>query len=107
MIRNPRRLAMTALLACAALAPLTARAQAATDLGGVSVEAACDNQRGVATTARLVVNNVYGWRCALYLGGTTGYYSVDIARECRRVHGSSAYAAYSNYNNPYSWRCKR
>lgn len=82
-------------------------AQAATNLGGVSVEAACDNQRGAATTARLVANNVYGWRCALYLGGTTGYYSVDISRECRRVHGSSAYAGYITYSDPYSWRCYR
>lgn len=81
--------------------------QAATNLGGVSVEAACDNQRGTASTARVVVNNVHGWRCALFLGGTTGYYSVDISRECRRVHGSSAYAAYLNYNDPYSWRCYR
>lgn len=106
-MRNVKLALGTMAVAALSVLGLQAPAQAATDLGGVSVEAACDNQRGVATTARLVVNNVYGWRCALYLGGTTGYYSVDIARECRRVHGSSAYAAYSNYNNPYSWRCKR
>ena len=106
-MRNVKLALGTMAVAALSVLGLQAPAQAATDLGGVSVEAACDNQRGAATTARLVVNNVYGWRCALYLGGTTGYYSVDIARECRRVHGSSAYAAYSNYNNPYSWRCKR
>ena len=106
-MRNVKLALGTMAVAALSVLGLQAPEQAATDLGGVSVEAACDNQRGVATTARLVVNNVYGWRCALYLGGTTGYYSVDIARECRRVHGSSAYAAYSNYNNPYSWRCKR
>jgi hypothetical protein len=82
-------------------------AQAATNLGGVSVEAACDNQRGAATTARLMRHDVHGWFCALYIGGGVHYYDVNLSQECRRVHGSSAYAAYLNYNDPYSWRCYR
>ena len=81
-------------------------AQAATNLGGLSVQAACSNQ-WPGTNAVLVANNVYGWKCRTYWSGGPVNYNVDLNRECRRAYGSGAYASYLDYNNPYSWRCWR
>jgi hypothetical protein len=86
---------------------LTAPAQAATVIGGLSVEAACDDQWGAITYAQLIGSNTYSWRCRLNLGGTTSYFQLDLNRECRRVYGSSAWATPLNSNDPYSWRCWR
>lgn len=87
-----------------------APAQAATNLGGVSMDAACDYQRGSTTypvLMKITGNNVYDWRCRLNLGGSSSYWKIDVTKECRRVHGNSAYSKYLDYNNPYSWRCFR
>jgi hypothetical protein len=85
----------------------TAAPAQAADLGGVSVWNACVHQNGTPSDVVLVANNVHGWRC-FYNGGWNGVYmSVNLSQECKRVHGSSAYANYTNYNNPYSWRCYR
>ena len=86
---------------------LAAPAHAATNLGGVSVWNACVYQNGTPSYVVLVQNNVMGWRCQYHGGWNAVYMGVNLTQECRRVHGSSAYAAYLDYNNPYSWRCWR
>ena len=82
-------------------------AHAATDLGGVSVWNACVYQHGTPSYVVLVSSNVLGWRCQYHGGAVSTYEGVNLTQECKRVHGGSAYAAYLDYNNPYSWRCWR
>jgi hypothetical protein len=85
---------------------ITASAHAV-ELGGVSIQGAC-NAQFPGTTADVVQNNVYGWRCKTYWSGGPVYYSgIDLSRQCRAQYGSSASANYTNYNDPYSWRCYR
>lgn len=86
---------------------VAAPAHATTELGSVSVQQAC-NVQFPGTTAVVVENNVYGWRCRIYWSGGPVYYSgIDLSRQCRAQYGSSAYARYLDVNNPYSWRCYR
>lgn len=109
-LRRAVGLGLTALGLMLGLSVATAvPASAATDLGGLSVEAACDDQWGVSTYAQLVgiPSNAYSWRCRLNLGGQSTFFKVDLSRECRRVHGPSAWAAPLDGGNPYSWRCFR
>lgn len=83
---------------------VAAPASAATNLGGLSVAQACAHQRGTSETV-LVENNATGWRCHYFGGWNYINQSVNLSAECARVHGAGAYAAYLDYNNPYSWRC--
>jgi hypothetical protein len=92
-------------------------ASAATRLSGISIQSACEFQYGKSvgdTTMRAMLygKTVINWLCVLGVkssyGSTLIYkYSVDLNRECRRIYGSSAYAAYTSYYNPYSWGCYR
>ena len=88
-------------------------AAAATKLSGISVQSACDHQysstAGTTLTATLGGKTVLNWYCVWKL---TGRYiistlGVDLNKECRRIYGSSAYAKYTDYYNPYSWGCYR
>jgi hypothetical protein len=108
-LRRAVVLGLTALGLMLGLTMVTAvPASAATDLGGLSVEAACDNQWGVYTYAQLVLpGNAYSWRCRLNLGGQSTFFTVDLNRECARVYGPGAWAAPLDSGNPYSWRCFR
>ena len=92
---------------------LSQPAQAASVLGGVSVVGACTNQLYIAPSAAravLIANNVSGWRCQ-YVGGvltvTYTWYNINLNSQCVAQYGSGAYAKYSNFNDPYSWRCYR
>lgn len=56
--------------------------------------------------------NVYQWRCSYrwYNAGTpwrTYTIGFDMNRACRWTYGGNAYAGFTNYSNPYSWRCYR
>lgn len=96
----------TATVAAGLTLGVTTQAHAA-ELGGVSVQGACNNQYP-GTTAVVVANNVYGWRCRTYWsGGQVDYSGIDLSRQCRAQYGSGASANYLNYNDPYSWRCYR
>jgi hypothetical protein len=82
-------------------------AQAATQLGGVSVQGAC-NVQYPGTSAVVVANNVFGWRCRTYWsGGPVDYSNINLSQQCRAQYGNGAYASYLDYNNAYSWRCYR
>jgi hypothetical protein len=81
-------------------------AHAATRLGGVSMAAACQNQWPGSEVA-LIANNAVSWKCRFWSSLGPVYYGIDTSKQCRVQYGSSAYAAYSNYNDPYSWSCYR
>ena len=117
-MRNRRRLVASIIgifgVTLSSLLGFTMPAQAATQLGGVSVVGACINQLFIAppsARAVLIANNVSGWRCQ-YVGAgippvTYIWYNIDLNRECVVEFGSGAYARYFNFNDPYSWRCYR
>ena len=100
------------LLCLVAIVPFVALAQpvsAATRLSGISVQSACVHQYGQPIYASLAGKTVINWLCvAKYSGSNVIYkYGVDLNRECRRIYGRSAYAAYTSFYNPYSWGCYR
>jgi hypothetical protein len=110
---RPRLLAgsvvSAAIVLTAATATMAPAAHASTRLGGISVQGACNNQ-WQESTAVLIANNVFGWRCKYQegLGGGEVYYgSINLNQQCVYQYGNGAYAAYSDYNNPYSWSCYR
>lgn len=76
------------------------------NLGGLSVQTAC-NAYKPGSTARVAVNNVTGWRCskAWTADMQVGTYLMSFA--CLQKYGGKVRADYENYNNPYSWRCYR
>lgn len=92
---------------------LTKPAMAATRLSGISVQSACDHQYsptpGTTLTATLGGRTVLNWYCVFKLKGKyiLSTLSVDLSRECRRIYGQSAYAAYPDYWNAFSWGCYR
>ena len=111
---------MKKLIICLAVLVLSAAfftkpAAAATRLAGVSVQSACNYQiTDRYTTAQVLIKptTVYSWRCVgiAFLSRPelgNGAFQVDLSRECRRVWGSTAYASYTNFFNPYSWGCYR
>jgi hypothetical protein len=88
---------------------LAAPAQAATQLGGLSVSSACYYQWGASTYPTIVGVNggAYNWRCRLDLGGTSSYFTINFNQECNRAYGGGAWASPLNASDPYSWRCWR
>jgi hypothetical protein len=96
-------LALTAGASVASVAP----AHAATTLGGVSVWNACVYQNGTPSSLTIQPYNVMGWKCVYNGGWNSIQLGVDLNKECRREYGSAAYASYTNWNDPYSWRCYR
>lgn len=102
------RIFCATILVAAGIGTATAPSgSAATALGGIDISGACADQ-WPGTVARLVSNNVYGWRCRVYYSVGWRDFGVDLNRACRTQYGrSNAYAKYGNYNDPYSWRCYR
>jgi len=91
-----------------------APAQAATRLGGISVERECQDQDGYH--ARVKDWSAFGWRCNPFsapVPASALIYdkSVDMNRACRRQYprptAPYAYATYADAGNPYSWSCYR
>jgi len=102
-----KSLTMSLLFVFASLLAVAAPAQAATDLGGVSVWSGCNAQWPGSETA-LIANNVYGWKCRFWSTLGPVYFDVDLSKQCKaQYNNTKAYAAYNDYNNPYSWRCRR
>jgi hypothetical protein len=94
------------LLTFLSVAAVSTPAQAATRLGGVSVAGACFNQWPGSEVA-LTSNNVFGWKCRFWGSQGPLYFGINLTQQCGVQYGGGAYAAYSNYNNPYSWSCYR
>ena len=110
LLVNARRitvLASAALFALGGTAALTQPASAATRLGGIDMQAACNNQYpGQGRIAKVVTNNVYGWKCVT---GVVPVAPGDIStwQQCQVQYGANrgVYSNYTSYSNPYSWGC--
>jgi hypothetical protein len=84
-----------------------APAMASTYRGGVSVWNACVYQNGTPSWLQISPNNVTGWGCVYSGGWNQIVLGVNLNKECAREYGSGTYAAYTNFNDPYSWGCYR
>ncbi len=83
-------------------------------LGGIDVARACQQQTLVAYFGAVLVGNnpnAYSWRCRVY--GTPLQWptlwesSVDMTRACKSQYNNSrAFAETTNWQSPYSWRCR-
>ncbi len=106
---NKKIMAMSLFLAIGAFMLVIQPTHAATYLGGVSVQAACDNQYGPGSTATVLQWNVMGWRCVFHGGWNAYTPGVDLTKQCKREYKryTGVYANYTNFNNPYSWGCYR
>jgi hypothetical protein len=100
-------LLIAATLIVATNLPLS-KVHAATDLGGISVWNACVYQWGMPTETVIDPYNVMGWKCRYQpTNGSNVYRGVNLSKECVRTYGARAYADYTNFNDPFSWRCYR
>jgi hypothetical protein len=106
-IRSALALLASLALACTFMLASAQTASAATYRGGVSIWNACVYQNGTPSYVVLVQQNVMGWRCQYNGGWNAVYLGVSVDRECKRVYGPTAFARYTNFNNPYSWGCYR
>ena len=81
-------------------------ALAATRIGGVDMQAACNTQQP-AFGLRAVVkdqNNAYSWRCEAPWGYFMG---IDVSRACTSQYGPRTFAGLADSRNPYAWYCQR
>jgi hypothetical protein len=83
-----------------------ASANAATILGGVSMQHACDVQYPGYGLSAVVTNqhSAYSWRCTSPWGYSGG---ISVAQECLAEYGGGAFPVVLNQYDPYSWRCER
>lgn len=104
-----RRLATAAIAVATTCGSLLAVPQTATAATLVNMNLVCQqNMHNTSWGAKLVANNVYGWRCwnraypeQYWLGP---FFGADVNYYCSAVEGTSAY--YTDYNNPNSWYCR-
>lgn len=80
-------------------------ASASTRVGSVNVEAWCEGN--YSYHAYVKSWSAFGWKCNPVPNNS--YYKsldrdVDMNSACK-VYGPSAFAAYSDVSNPYSWAC--
>jgi hypothetical protein len=89
-------------LPVAAAAP----ASAATVLGGVDMQAACNIQYpGQGRKAKIRTWNVYGWKCVTGVVPVADG-DIDVWKQCRTQYNKpNAYGNFRNYYDPYSWYC--
>jgi hypothetical protein len=97
----------TLLLTIAGVAAVADPAHAATRLGGIDMQAACNNQYpGEGRLARVLVNTVYGWKCVTGVVPVAPG-NISTWQQCQVQFGANrgVYSSYTTYNNPYSWGC--
>ena len=75
-------------------------------LGGVDLQAQC-NRLVPGSVAQVDRHNVKGWTC--YTPGQDTWVDVTslVQHQCTTQYGPDAVAFYTNYTDPYSWKCKR
>lgn len=103
-----RKLAASVIGLATVGASLMAAPQLASASTSVNMNLVCQqNMHNTSWGAKLVENNVYGWRCwnraypeQYWLGP---FFGADVNYYCSAVEGTSAY--YTNFNDPNSWRC--
>jgi hypothetical protein len=102
-----KRMLLTAALAASlALVGTATEAAAATRLGGVDMQRACDKQYPGFGLQAVVLdqNNAFSWRCAAPWDNTRG---IDVNKACAEQYGPGAFAGLDSVRNPYSWFCQR
>ncbi len=107
--RHITEIATAVLLACGGTAALAQPAVAATRLGGVDMQAACNNQYpGQGRVAKVVTWNVYGWRCVTGVVPVAPG-NISTWEQCQVQFGRNqgVYSDYTNYGDPFSWGCYR
>ncbi|TCO46865.1 NlpC/P60 family protein [Kribbella antiqua] len=94
--------AITAVLALPAVT--ATQASAATVLGGVDMQRACDTQYPGRGSRATVTNwsSAYSWKCVApsFSGG------IDVNRACATQYSQGAYAGLRDAANPYTWFCQ-
>ncbi len=81
--------------------------QALTALGGIDLNAQCRRRHGGGAFAVLLQPVIspgaaYAWRC--FANGV--YNDIDMQLFCRwQYNNGSAFGAYGDFNNAYSWTC--
>jgi len=71
-------------------------------LGSLDFSVYCRAIHGGRTPARLVGNDINGWRCV----AASGLQGINVDDACRRQYGNSnATARFQNFNDPNSWVC--
>jgi hypothetical protein len=105
-VTRPKAALAAAGILFGTLALAVAPASAATRLGGVNMQEACNTQWPALGLTAVVLNgsNAYSWRCTNNFGFTQG---ISVNAECVTQYGAGAYAGLGSVSNPYSWYCQR
>jgi hypothetical protein len=84
-------------------------------LGGLNFDSYCKGRYpsgGLETTALLVSNSVYGWKCRQFFkpwpsnpDKSSEDYAINTNDVCRKQYGSNAQSAFLREDDPYSWVC--
>lgn len=105
-----RRMAVTAAVTvglCATAAVSAPAASAATRLGGVDMQRACNTQYPPSFGLKATVMNqrdAYSWRCTAPFDSTR---QINVNAACANQYGGGAYQGLADARNPYSWYCQR
>ena len=97
MMKRRQAMNMRILFAALVLFAATSGTYAQTRLGGLDLQSYCRENFG--RNVHLIGPTVNDWRC--------GRSSFSVRNACRQTYGFGARAAYSNFNDPYSWYCYR
>ncbi|CAM2833618.1 hypothetical protein [Skermania piniformis] len=83
---------------------LSAPPATAKELGGVDMQAACNNQyKGWGTTAVVLdPKSAYSWRCKPKVGIAQ---PINVNQQCTVQYGSPAFSKARDPKNPYTWYC--
>lgn len=120
-------LAVASLIAVATfVGPLAGSAAAAPPLGGVDLHSYCNKKWDTWAPTftsngelRLKERNAGGWKCYVVTRSTWyvdrgpqfdvaenfDEHGIHVSDACRLQYGAGAYAKYSNWSDPYSWKC--
>lgn len=71
---------------------------------GVDINQTCLNQHGGQYRAYLQYNNVLGWRCKNVIWGSD-IKTVNIQMYYCDIYHYGTTATWTNYNDPYNWKC--
>lgn len=75
-------------------------------LGGTNAFIYCRETYGTASSAVLVGDDAWSWRCVFTSNDVFQEASIDFDAACRSQHADAdAYAAAWDSSNPYSWEC--
>ena len=103
LMKRARTLTLSLALVLGGLAVSAPTASAATQLGGLNLNAYCSAKYG--TYALNYENNPWYWVCKRTTSNLQT--TINMTAACRWQYGSGAYAVLLDSRNPYSWKCYR